>query len=189
MTSSFAIIISGPPCTGKTTLGQYLSSELSLPFLSKDRIKESLFDTLGWGDREWSRKLGRATMQLLYLSVEIELAAGRSFIVESNFKSELATPQFLGLKSKYNFQPFQIQCQTQGDVLVARFKQRTLSGERHPGHVDHISFADVEPDLGRGYYDPLDIGGSLFILDTTDLTRLDYTDLSAAIRSTWTDLP
>jgi adenylate kinase family enzyme len=40
----------GPPCSGKTTIGRELLADLSLPMLSKDMIKEILFDALGWGD-------------------------------------------------------------------------------------------------------------------------------------------
>ena len=52
------IIINGAPGTGKTILGRKLSQELSLPLLSRDDIKESLFDNLGWRDHAWSEKLG-----------------------------------------------------------------------------------------------------------------------------------
>ncbi len=62
---NFQIIISGPPGAGKTTIGKLLSKELSLPFFYKDEIKESLFDTLGWSDAEWSKKLGVASMKIL----------------------------------------------------------------------------------------------------------------------------
>jgi shikimate kinase len=51
MTSSL-IIISGLPCTGKTTLGRKLAQDLSLPLICRDSIKESLFDSLGYSDRE-----------------------------------------------------------------------------------------------------------------------------------------
>src|SRR5207249_5608588 len=84
----------------------------------KDLIKESLFDTLGVGDREWSRKLGRATIELLFVLMESELAAGRSFLVECNFSTEHATPRFVELKEKYGFEPFQVVCRTEEAVLM-----------------------------------------------------------------------
>lgn len=59
--TSVLIIVLGPPCAGKTTLARRIAQEFQLPLIAKDDIKESLFDSLGWRDREWSKKLGRAT--------------------------------------------------------------------------------------------------------------------------------
>ena len=62
--SLFFAIVTGPPGAGKSTLAEYLARELCLPLISKDGIKEILFDTLGWHDREWSKKLGHASFEL-----------------------------------------------------------------------------------------------------------------------------
>jgi hypothetical protein len=58
------LIVSGPPASGKTTIGRPLARALALPFLSKDLFKEILFDSLASSDREWSRRIGLASMQL-----------------------------------------------------------------------------------------------------------------------------
>ncbi|WP_425432548.1 AAA family ATPase [Hydrococcus rivularis] len=41
------ILISGLPCTGKTTLARKIAQKLQLPLVCRDDIKESLFDSLG----------------------------------------------------------------------------------------------------------------------------------------------
>src|SRR5215467_2997000 len=116
MSSPPLVIVTGPPASGKTTLGRALAERLRLPFLYKDGIKETLFDRLGWSDREWSRRLGLASYDLLYHFLAAELAAGRSLVVESNFSATYDTPRFLALKQRYGFGPLQILCHASGDV-------------------------------------------------------------------------
>ena len=60
------ILVTGLPAAGKTTVSQALSEALTLPLLSKDAIKESLFDVLGVRDREWSLQLGAAANSVLW---------------------------------------------------------------------------------------------------------------------------
>jgi predicted kinase len=118
------VIVTGPPASGKTTLGRTLAMRLRMPFLYKDGIKETLFDTLGWNDREWSRTLGVTTYALLFHLLEMELAAGRSLVVESNFDAERAGPSFLALRERYGFRQVQVCCVADGAVLLKRFRLR-----------------------------------------------------------------
>ncbi len=182
MTQPLLILVSGPPCSGKTTLARWLAQELALPLIAKDDIKESLFDHLGWSDRAWSKQLGRAAYPLIYYFVKTQLAVGRSLIVESNFDSAAATPAFLDLQRTCPFEPFQIQCYADGQVLYQRFKTRSESGARHPGHVDHLSYDEVRETLLKGKYPKLDIGGTLVEIDTTDFEQMNRADLLKAIR-------
>lgn len=183
MTKPLLLIVSGPPGSGKTTLARHIADEFRLPFVYKDGIKELLFDSLGWSDREQSKKLGFATYPLLYYFVEVQLRAGRSHMVESNFNGKVATKEFLALKEKYDFEPFQIQCWAEGEVLVDRYKARAEAGIRHPGHVDEKMYDELRPVLMKGRLEPLEIGGQLLELDTTDFARIDYPALFEAIRT------
>ena len=88
MQTPLLVIVTGLPCTGKTTLVQKIAAELRLPLITKDGIKERLFDSLGWSDREWSKKLGKATFDLLFYFIEVELRAGHSLIAEARFFPE-----------------------------------------------------------------------------------------------------
>ena len=75
------VLVTGPPASGKTTLARPLAHHLDLPLLGKDTIKEALFDTLGTGDRAWSRRLGAASYGVL-LAMLREIPAA---VVDANF--------------------------------------------------------------------------------------------------------
>ncbi len=179
------IIVSGPPCTGKTTLARRLAADLVLPAMTKDTIKEVLFEHLGWSDRAWSRRLGAASVELLYAFAGALLAAGRSCLVEANFVASFATPAFRRIAADHPFLPIQVNCAADPEVLRARFQERAHSGERHPGHQDHLP---PDPALSPpipGRLDPLDIGGHVIELDTTDYTAADYGALLCQVRRLW----
>lgn len=174
MNKSLLIIISGPSCTGKTILAQKISEKFKIPFITKDGIKELLFDNLGWSDRDWSKKLGVASYSLLHYFLDSMLAVGNSLIIESNFKPEFETKEISKRVIKYNYFPLQIMCQCDGKILFERFKQRSESGQRHPGHCDTSNYDEFKDLLLKGKFEPLDIGGEVVIFDSTDLNNLDY---------------
>ena len=183
MTRPLLIIVTGAPCAGKTTLARRIAQEFRLPLIAKDDIKESLFDSLGWKDREWSKQLGRATMHLLFYFAETQLAAGRSCIVESNFRADMATEEFRALQAKHNFVPLQVVLKCERDMLAQRFRARWDSGTRHPGHVDHLSSDEELAAIINSDYQAMDIGGQVIEVDTTDLNQVDYTNLFETIES------
>jgi len=183
VTKPFVLIVTGPPGSGKTTLGRRIADDLRLPYINKDGIKELLFDTLGWSDRAWSKRLGAATYEILFHIVEAQLRAGASLVVESNFHLTYHNEKFAALQKTYGFAAFQVRCVPDGDVLFARFKARAESGKRHPGHVDDLNYDEFEEMLRRGRDDALAIEGETYEIDMTDFDAIDYDGLNTAIRA------
>jgi predicted kinase len=176
------VIVNGPPGAGKTVLGRRLAHEFMLPFLSKDDIKECLFNFLGWSDRNWSMKLGRASMELLFQLIETQLAAGQSLLVETVFHPAYHNERFRTLIARYPFEPVQVYCTCADEILYVRFRQRIETGERHAGHVDGImGFDEFKATLGADRQRILDIGSALIQVDTTDFSQVDFNGLRAAV--------
>jgi predicted kinase len=177
------IIVAGPPSSGKTSIGRHIAQELGLPFVFKDGIKEMLFDTLGWSDKEWTEQLDRATYAILFHFMQVQLEAGLSFVIESDFKPDEHTAKLKELEHKFKFKPVQVQCQASDEVLLNRFKKRANSDDRHPGHMDHVNFDDFKKALKENTYEPLDIGGECLAVNTDDFDKIDYPALLRSIKA------
>ena len=54
-------IVAGLPGTGKTTLSEYLQKELGVPLFCKDKMKEILFDVVGFQSPQGKEQLDRAS--------------------------------------------------------------------------------------------------------------------------------
>jgi predicted kinase len=171
------LLITGAPASGKTTVGRRLARELGLAYLSKDLFKEVLFDELGWQDRAWSKKVGGASMRLLYACADELLRVGQSVALESNFYSRWDTEPLQALIQRHASRVVQVLCVAPGPVLAERYKQRAFSGERHPGHVDRTSMDEILPILLGDAWPELPLDGPVVRVDTTDFEAIDYPEV------------
>jgi predicted kinase len=176
-------VVSGLPASGKTTMACWLADELQVPLVGRDDIKERLFDSLGWSDRAWSKRLGAASWDLLYWFIEMQLAAGQSCMAESNFGAPGDADRLRELVARYNVNVIEVHCYAAGNVLVERYLGRVRSGQRHPGHVDEITINEQRERLLAAVPAPLMLGGAEVLVNTTDPALIDYDWLLGEILS------
>lgn len=174
---STLVVITGHPGSGKTTLAQKLAEQYGLLYVSKDALKERIFDGLGSSDKEWSLKVSGVAHRIMDDIVRQELRIGHSVIVESNFKPSPDSERFSAFISESGAACMQIMCTAGGDELFKRWNERIANGSRHEGHVEAISLNDIRRDLSRPY-EPLRLPGRLITIDTTDPAAIDLPDLS-----------
>jgi len=175
------IIINGLPATGKTTIGKPLAEEFNILFWPKDKVKEFLFDNLGIGDREWSRRLGAISSVFLYEVADQFLTAGKSLIVESDFHKDLAKPEWKKVIEKHHPGILEIYCFTEKGVRRARFEERNKSGNRHKGHVDTVNYLSESDPEPLDVYAPLMVG-DCYRVDTTKANDQTTKDVVEEVR-------
>ncbi|MDE2817473.1 MAG: ATP-binding protein [Chloroflexota bacterium] len=175
------IFISGAPGTGKSTLANRLAIQFALPCLTKDDIKERLFDALGWSDRAWSQRLGAASITVLFYMAEQMMVARSSFVVENAFWAEESRPQWSKLVQQYQYAPFEIHCVAPSEVLARRITERGPS--RHAGHADDAACGALMDQIERGVYGPISLSSDVTVLDTSEFARVDYTAIGEMVRA------
>jgi predicted kinase len=166
------VLVNGKPATGKTTIAKKFAKRLGVPFVGRDDIKEKLFDTLGVGNREWSRKMGKASFDLMYYVVEKLLQTGQSFVVETVFESQFANQKWDELISQFGFKLIQVVCETDDEIRIKRFIDRNENGQRHPGHVDHNNYQKQKID-----FDPINCSHQLLFVNTNNFERVDINSI------------
>lgn len=123
------VLVSGPPGAGKTTLAIPLAVRLGFPLLSKDDIKETLWDVLDLpaGDLAWSRQVGGAAMEVLWTLA----ARCPQAVLEANFRphSALERSRLAALDARI----VEVYCRCSLQESVRRYEARAPM--RHPTHV------------------------------------------------------
>lgn len=182
MSQPTLILVLGMPGSGKTTLAKKLATELKLPLVSKDDIKVMLFDVYGWKDREWSKLAGQASYEIMDYFIVEQLRVGHALIVESPFNPEFANAEFRKWQEAYDVRYVQIYCYADADVIRQRFRERAASDARHVSSAEgEEGLRDLENHTQRGI-EPLDIGGKIVKIDSTDFSKVDAAGVIKQLR-------
>jgi len=126
-----AVIITGLPASGKTTVARELAQRLGFAFLDKDDFLEDLYDREGvtsWDDR---KRLSRQSDDAFREAAQAADAA----VLVSHWRPLNGTNES-GTPSDWLVEDYEalveLCCQCPPDLAFGRF----LSRSRHPGHLD-----------------------------------------------------
>lgn len=188
------IIVTGIPAAGKSTMAAYLSKSLKLPLISKDKIKEQLFDEIGFQSREEKNQLGATAMQLMYGMADELMRCELPFILENNFENA-SREGLMELLNRHGYWGITVTMTGDYHVIYDRFVDRNQSPERHRGHVVNDCYPEKEPGhyvappsyegfvsgIQKRGMDSFAANGRQIVVDTTDWTKVDFDMLRSCL--------
>jgi predicted kinase len=185
------IIVQGKTATGKTHLANRLSKDLGIAAFIKDGYKEKRFDALGkvpnlkqWVDIE------NESWRQLHEAVQEAIHKNTSLIIEGNFVPKERKKLRKLIPTTCNV--VEIFCFAKGRVLSKRYVQRNRSGERHPGHRDHLWYGVVFMEMaaagvGAHWIKPVRVSDKVLKVDTTDFSKVDHEKIVQFIKTATAD--
>lgn len=127
------IVICGLPGTGKTTLADTLSKRLKITCISKDAIKEALYDELGLKNLEDSLAIGKRSIEVMLNLAEKNVQLQKNVIIEAPFRFEEDYQLFSKWIQQYKVDFTAIICTVSPEIRENRFYNRP----RHEAHHDN----------------------------------------------------
>ncbi|KRL59109.1 AAA family ATPase [Latilactobacillus fuchuensis] len=184
------ILLAGAPGTGKTYTENIIKKCIpELTNVPLDRIKEHLYDEIGFDNPDEKRELDNIAYQRFYQVLGYLMAKEKMIIADYPF-SYLQKNQLEKISHKYGYQVVTVRLEADLQRLYERATKRDLEGPRHLGlKMNHYHYGDLVPDqtgidglpsfsvfkaraIERGYQ--TFCVGQLISLDVNDYDKIEY---------------
>jgi predicted kinase len=140
------VVVTGLPASGKSALAEPLADALGIPWISKDAIKEQLFESEGYGGWDRSKQLSRdADAAMLAAAGDVDAA-----VLDNFWHPEAVEAAIAPLAGAL----VEVCCTCPPEIAYERFRRR----RRHPGHADDENVAKAEDFIAYAELLPLRVG-------------------------------
>jgi predicted kinase len=149
--------------------------------LTKDAIKEAMMGALPVNDREASKQLGAATFRVLFTVSQSLLDAGAGIVLEGPFSHPESDAELRALGR--TARTVLIHCVSPTELVLARYRERYESGQRHPGHFDGAVLPGLAARIQAGEFEAPQIEVPTLMVDTRDGYNPPLDRIVAALES------
>ncbi len=145
------IVITGPSGSGKSTLSEKLSSELKLPLLSRDRLKEGVINTYNCTHDELGPQMNKQIYDEFFSLTRSMLDKKISLIIEAAFQHGLWAKQLDSLSLIANVKI--VLCEVSFETSLKRMKDGLVEQPwraKYHGDVEKLETYSEQ----KKYYEP-----------------------------------
>lgn len=160
------VIVCGPPCTGKSTIGAELQRRLGFIHLEVDAIRQRVIPDSD--QRLEHRDIAYRTMHLL---AEHLLRAGKTVVLNATYNRQVHRNELTSTLKSIQCPAALVQCKAPLQIVMARFTSRAA------GHAA----LDLTEELVRELWSNFAYSSDGIVVDTSRAPELSFADVLAHV--------
>ena len=169
MGGSVAVVVTGVPGAGKTTMARRLAPRLSARLVSLDSIKETLYATGGPGDPHDLRLAAEAEL-------EATIAQGGTVVIDIWIQPGRDTNRVTGVLTRSADVVVEVPCLVSPEIAVQRYAHRSRAAPHRPPDPATLRRIERSAQAMR----PLGVGRCITV-DTSNDVDVDVDAIAAQI--------
>ncbi|WP_194817991.1 AAA family ATPase [Nocardia sp. XZ_19_385] len=159
-------VVSGPPGAGKSTLAHALATELGVPAIIRDEIKQGMVLATATDEPNYDG-LNIPALDAFFAVLTVLARAGVSVVAEAAFQDKLWRPNLMPLTEFAEIRV--IHCTAPAEVLHERIARRARTDPHRRAHADRDLLAEIASGArAADTFVPVQIEAAGLVVDTTE---------------------